>query len=281
MDFSEPWSEHTFVAFDTETTGAYPLESEVCEFAAVKWQGGRIIGEYQTFLKPSKPMSDFIINIHHITNEMVADAPTMSEKAQEIRDFFGDAFGVAHHAPFDMGFMAAAFESDKVQLPSVPSLCTSLLSRNIMAEMPNHKLQTLVRELQLDGGQAHRALDDAKSCLSVFLKCMERAAHPTGQPLNLQTVFGKQGGALEWSRFSIGEFEKEPIGKAIIAAIRSRKSLEVVYMGGTQKGKPREIRPMGIVRNPDGDYVMAYDDQAPQLKRFYINRFKSAEVLLG
>src|SRR4051812_41661743 len=106
LDTSKPWSEFEFVAFDTETSGAYPLGCEVVEFGAVKWKGGKEIDSFQTLLKPSKPMSDFIIGIHGITNEMVADAPEMKDKISEIHQFLQGAIPLAHHAPFDMGFLA-------------------------------------------------------------------------------------------------------------------------------------------------------------------------------
>ena len=51
------WSEYPIVAFDTETSGPYPLESEIVELGAVKWYKGEIIGQFQTILKPSKPMT--------------------------------------------------------------------------------------------------------------------------------------------------------------------------------------------------------------------------------
>ena len=105
-DISRPWTDYEFVAFDTETSGAYPLGSEVVEFGAVKWKGGQEIASYQTLLKPSEPMSDFIIGIHGITNQMVESAPLMSEKVSEIRQFLEGAVLMAHHAPFVHAFAA-------------------------------------------------------------------------------------------------------------------------------------------------------------------------------
>ena len=56
MVFSEttPCLEYPIVAFDTETRGAYPLESEVIEIGAVKWHNGQIVGRFQTLVKPSE-----------------------------------------------------------------------------------------------------------------------------------------------------------------------------------------------------------------------------------
>src|SRR4051812_25854435 len=94
------WRDLTLVAFDTETTGKYPLTAEICEIAAVKYRGGEVVDTYSTLLKPSKPMGDAVIAIHGITNEMVANAPLMSEKIREVHAFFADSILITHHAPF-------------------------------------------------------------------------------------------------------------------------------------------------------------------------------------
>lgn len=283
MDFSRPWDEFTYVAFDIETTGAYPLESEICEVAAVKWQGGKIIDEYQTLLKPTHLMSDFIIGIHHITNEMVANAPEFRQKSMEIFRFMEGAVGVAHHAPFDIGFLAAAFEREESALPQNPALCTSLLSRALLPEMPNHKLQTLVTQLQIEGGQAHRALSDARACLHVFLKSVQRIATKIPD-VTFQQIADRQGGALNWKRFSLKEMAQHvPCAKEVLEAISQQQRLEIIYQGGSLKGQPREIQPLGIVRSLDGDFLVARDFSVtdPKPKRFYFNRLKSTQKLLG
>ena len=52
------WKNKTWISFDTETTGKYPLGSEVCEIAAVKWKDGKIIDEFQSFCAISEPMGE-------------------------------------------------------------------------------------------------------------------------------------------------------------------------------------------------------------------------------
>src|SRR5690554_250746 len=104
MNLDVKWSEVDWVAFDTETSGKYPLESEICEIAAVRWSKGSIVGHFRSFVKVSKPMSDEVIAIHNITNEMLVDAPPMSDVLPKFNEFIAGAFLIAHHAPFDMGF---------------------------------------------------------------------------------------------------------------------------------------------------------------------------------
>lgn len=274
MDLSKPWTEYEFVAFDTETSGAYPLGSEVVEFGAVKWKGGKEIASYQTLLKPSCPMSDFIISIHGITNEMVEAAPRMSEKIAEIHQFFQGSIPMAHHAPFDMGFLALDFETNKLLFPREPVICTSLLSRKVIRESPNHKLQTLIKVLKIDGGTAHRALDDARACLHVGLECMNRL----GPLTPLSEVLKIVEKDLSWRNYSVLQSADETLGK-IVECLQKHLSLDIMYEGGKTKNETRRIIPIGIVRNPDGDYVMATCFRDGAQKRFYLKKIKDASVV--
>lgn len=274
MDLSRPWSEYTFVAFDTETSGAYPLGADIVEFGAVKWKNGKIVDEFQTLLKPNFEMTPFIITIHGITNEMVANAPKMSEKILEISEFLKDSVVLAHHAPFDMGFLTADYEKNKLPLPTVPVVCTSLLSRNVIKESPNHKLQTLIKFLNLNQGAAHRALDDAKACLEVALECFKRM----GPDTSLEQIQKKVGKPLIWSNYLLFSNRNQNYNQ-MTQAILEHKDVDIVYHGGSLPGKSRRISPIGIVRNPDGDYVMAVCHIDRAQKRFYFDKMKDVAIV--
>ena len=264
----------TLVAFDTETTGAFPLGFEVVEFGAVKWRAGEIIGELQVLVKPSRTMSAEVIAIHKITNEMVQDSPPMQDVVAEIRAFLGDAILMAHHAPFDMGFMTVCFETFGLPMPADPVLCTSLLSRKWIAESANHKLQTLVAYLKIDGGQAHRALDDAKACLQVGLECWRRA----GAEKTLEAIAQSQGKDLRWANYALLKNDNNLI-RAISEAVHTSKDMDIIYDGGSLKGSSRRVTPVGIVRNPDGDYISAVCHIDRAQKRFYLAKIKDFTIV--
>jgi DNA polymerase-3 subunit epsilon len=274
MELHRPWTEYTFVAFDTETSGAYPIGNEIIEFGAVKWQNGQEIGTYQTLLRPRELLTAFNMSIHGISNEMVAGAPLMPEKIREIFDFMGDAIPIAHHAPFDLGFVTVDFEANALPLPTGPALCSSLLARKLISGSENHKLQTLVKFLKIDGGAAHRALDDARSCLYVALECFRRL----GDQATLADLIQSQGKNLLWTDYSLLRWNN-PIVKVLIEAIQQKKNVEMIYDKGAGKTEPRQVTPLGIVRNPDGDYMQAFCLRDQTAKRFYLGKIKDAALL--
>lgn len=272
VDLNKSPLEQTIISFDTETTGPYPLQSEICEIAAVKWRNGQIVDTFQSLIKPSEPMSDFIIGIHGITNEMVANAPKDHEVMPKFREFIQDAILVAHHAPFDLGFISESFERNRISSPSDPVLCSSLLSRKIFPHTTNHKLQTLIKELNIPQGQAHRALDDSKACLDLTIKCINKF----GSDKSLADLIKEQDKELEWKYYSINFLREQPQWSAIIAAIEDQIDVEITYSAGSLPNQPRPIRPIGVVRNPDADYVMAYGGEDSKPKRFYLNKITSS-----
>lgn len=273
MNLDLPLHEYSFVAFDTETSGAYPVGHDVVEFGAVKWFQGQEIGRLQFLLKPREIMTDFIIGIHGITNEMVMDAPSMAEKIREVHEFFKGSIVLAHHAPFDLGFLALEFEKAHLPLPPEPALCTSLLSRKWIHGVENHKLQTLVKHLGVDGGQAHRAYDDAKSCLEVALKCFEKM----GVDATLAHAIKSQGKNLWWKDYGLFSVSESKI-KILMEAIQNKKDVDMIYQGGSKKGETRRLTPIGIVRNPDGDFLQAHCHIEKTSKRYYLN--KIGDVIL-
>ena len=90
---------YPLVAFDTETSGAYPIDSEIIELGAVKWQNGKVVDRFSALLKPSCPLTPENIAIHGITNEMVADSPLMDTEIPKFCEFIDGSILVAHHAP--------------------------------------------------------------------------------------------------------------------------------------------------------------------------------------
>lgn len=274
MNLNQKWDEYTFVAFDTETSGGYPVGYDIVEFGAVKWRGGQIVDRLQFLAKPREKMTDFIIKIHGISNQMVEGMPTFSEQLDKVTSFFSDAVLLAHHAPFDIGFLAYEYEKAGLPLPESTVLCTSLLSRKVILESPNHKLQTLITVLGLDRGQAHRAGDDANACLEVAIECMKRMESKGLE--KLQDMIDMQEKSLDWYNFSLLNKDNEMM-LSIVSAVIEKRPLKIDYTGG--RVTVRTISPIGIVRNPDGDYVMATCHIDGIQKRFYLDKIKELNVI--
>lgn len=177
-DVGEPLSAVTFVTVDLETTGGSPRSSAITEIGAVKTRGGEVIGEFQTLVDPGMPIPPMIVALTGITDVMVQAAPRIEAVLPPFIEFLGDAVLVAHNAPFDVGFLKAAFHDHGYAWPGNEILDTVTLARRATTneEAPNKKLSTLARAFGTTVTPNHRALDDARATSEIMHAMFERLA---------------------------------------------------------------------------------------------------------
>ena len=94
-----------FVVFDTETTGLSPTKDRIVELSAIRFVDGIPTEIFETFINPEREISPETSAINHITNDMVADAPTISEVLPSFEAFVGNSPLVAHNLDFDIKFL--------------------------------------------------------------------------------------------------------------------------------------------------------------------------------
>jgi len=124
-------------------------------------------------------LPEFITNLTGITDQMLADAPTITEVFPSFLEFVGphsEVFLVAHNAPFDMGFLKAAARATGNSWPKYKVLDTVSLARLLVGydEINNYKLGTLATFFNTEVAPNHRALDDAKATVEVLHGLLER-----------------------------------------------------------------------------------------------------------
>jgi DNA polymerase III epsilon subunit family exonuclease len=172
----------TFIVLDLETTGASPQHGcGITEIGAIAVRGGEVLGEFSTFVNPQVPLPDYIINLTGITDEMLVDAPLISEVFPDFIKFIDrheDIHLVAHNAPFDIGFLKAAATSLALEWPKYEVIDTVKLARRVIdrSEILNYKLGTLSQFFDTQALPNHRALDDVKTTVEVLHRLIERLA---------------------------------------------------------------------------------------------------------
>ena len=175
-------AEVTFIVLDLETTGASPQQGcGITEIGAIAVRGGEVLGEFSTFVNPQVPLPDYIINLTGITDEMLVDAPLISEVFPDFIKFIDrheDIHLVAHNAPFDIGFLKAAATSLALEWPKYEVIDTVKLARRVIdrSEILNYKLGTLSQFFDTQALPNHRALDDVKTTVEVLHRLIERLA---------------------------------------------------------------------------------------------------------
>jgi DNA polymerase-3 subunit alpha (Gram-positive type) len=161
-----------FVVFDIETTGLNAYTEKITEIGAVKIRNGKVIDEYSSFVNPGKPIPKKIVELTGITDEMVKDAPDIEKVLPEFLEFVKDSVVVAHNASFDLGFIRHNCRVLGYK-PDFTVIDTLELSRQMFSQLKRHRLNDVAKHLGVSLENHHRALDDAKACGGILIKCIE------------------------------------------------------------------------------------------------------------
>lgn len=88
--------------------GLNPSENQIIEIGMAKVCDGEITETYSRLLNPKEKLSQRIVELTGITDEMVAGQPHVSEVIDEIVSFIGDMPLLGHNIIFDYSFLKKA-----------------------------------------------------------------------------------------------------------------------------------------------------------------------------
>ena len=164
-----------FVALDLETTGLDFEKDEIIEVALVRFENGEPNETLDFLVKPfSAELRPFIETLTGINKSDLENAPDFATIAGQISSFIGELPVVAHNALFDSKFLKQTFAKVGISYDSHVFWDSLTLSRIAFQDVPNHRLDTLVQELEIERSRAHRALPDADACGRLFVKALEK-----------------------------------------------------------------------------------------------------------
>lgn len=214
------------IFYDTETTGVKSDKDRIIEIAAFDPLNNLT---FEKLVNPGMPIPKEATAVHHISDEMVQNAPSFSEVGKEFIEFCsGDVVLIAHNNDgFDYHFLKAEFERHSISMPTWKFLDTLKWARRYRQDLPKHSLQSLREVYQIEANNAHRALDDVIVLHQVFSQMLDdltidQAYKLLNQPRELKHMpFGKHQGKplkdvpkdyIKWL-FDTGAFEKPDSGE--------------------------------------------------------------------
>jgi DNA polymerase III epsilon subunit family exonuclease len=187
-----------------ETTGLDDNKHEIIEIGGVKFSvkesRGRIvpdkIEEFQSFIKASKPND--AVNINHITDDMLASAPSIAEVLRKFKAFCDDANClVAHNAPFDTKFLNTAYGKHSAPAPLSPILDSIKIARNTI-QLPDYKLGNITKALEarneinfkIKDDSMHRAVYDCEMLMHILVALLRNrlSVEEWSEQIFLQTL---------------------------------------------------------------------------------------------
>lgn len=166
-----PVFEREMVIVDLETTGLDPYRDEIIEFGAVLFRDDTVLDEFQTFVKPVRPIPSFITSLTGITNRDVQNAPSIAEAFAAFLAFAAGRPLIAHNAPFDLGFINASSQRLTGGPVENQIQCSLKLARQLLPGI-SHSLGELANRLEIPAADRHRALGDSRTTHLIWNKLL-------------------------------------------------------------------------------------------------------------
>lgn len=149
-----------FTAIDFETAHGYRWS--ICQVGLVRVEYGKITNEVNILVQPPNNYYwDRFIDIHGITPEDTANAPTFDKVWHIIEPFIKEQNVVAHNGLcFDFPVLNKTLEYYGMQAPDYEKYCTYRIFKDNLASLCKYYKIPL---------NHHDALSDAKACAELFL----------------------------------------------------------------------------------------------------------------
>lgn len=156
-----------FIAIDFET--ANQNRCSACALAITIVKSDEIVDNKFWYINP---MTDYFCftYIHNIKYSMVKDEYTLGQLWQkELKTLLEGNILVAHNASFDMSCLRSGLEKQNISVPDFDYIDTLKLVRSAYPNLPNHKLDTICKHLNIPLDH-HNAASDSLACAKILLE---------------------------------------------------------------------------------------------------------------
>jgi DNA polymerase-3 subunit epsilon len=164
-----------FICLDCEFTGLDPEKDRILEIAAARFTFTHVIAQYDALVNPECPISDESFAIHHISQQMIAQKPTIEKILHGFLSFVGNDIIIGHGISYDLAMIERA--AIRAQIPyllkETPCIDTLRLAR-LYGDSPNNSLESLAQHFNVPNPGSHRALNDVMMNIEVFKHLVRR-----------------------------------------------------------------------------------------------------------
>ena len=224
-----------YTIIDIETTGNGIKGNKITEIAIFKCDGTQIVEEFTSLVNPQCPIPYFITGLTGIDDQMVQDAPTFTEIAEEILSITDGCIFVAHAVNFDYGVIKEEFRQIGVDFIR-KKLCTVRLSRKLIPGLHSYSLGKLCSSVGIPLKDRHRAGGDAHATTILFQKLLNT---PDSEPIFQKFLNARSQEATLPPHLPKSVFDAIP-SKPGIYYFKNQKG-EIIYVGKAINLKKRVL----------------------------------------
>ncbi len=170
----EYMADKAFVVFDLETTSTDVPTTEIIEIGALRIEKGEITA-FSTLVKPSGHIPEGASKVNHITDDLVAFAPSIDKVLPDFYKFTAEATLVGHNAAgFDVPIVRRIGAEKGYYFDNDVEDTLQLARQYIPEKKGGYSLESLAKEFGYTHSQAHRALSDVEATYELFREILRR-----------------------------------------------------------------------------------------------------------
>jgi DNA polymerase-3 subunit epsilon len=258
------------VVLDTETANTRGAP-HLLELGALRVVDGEVVDQFEALCAPAIPIEPAATEVHGIEDRDIVRAAPAARVLADFIGWLGDDWLVAHDAPRDARVLGFELARCGLEAPGQPWLCTLRLSRKLLPEAADHKLDTLRELLELEDGPRHRALPDAAWCHQVLEACAERAAGSgDATPERLLALTG--GAPITIAGHGPAPARMKPRWRPLEGARRDRRELTLLYGSEGQPPAELNVTPWLLYSVDKRGYLEAECTATGTLKTYRLDR---------
>lgn len=156
-----------YIAVDLEMTGLHPKRDRILEIGAVKVLGGKVRETFSHLVNPKVPVSETVVELTGISNEMAGLARDLDEVMQEFLEFAGEYVWVGHNVIYDYSFVKQWAINHNIPLEK-RAVDTLKIARKCLSFPEKKSLDSLCMFYHIEREDSHRALVDAMAAQRLF-----------------------------------------------------------------------------------------------------------------
>ena len=197
------WAVQKLAVIDFETTGLSPEQDRVIEVGVACFENGQLSAIKNWLVNPGIPVPKEAQEIHNISDEELAGAPSFHEVVAQVSAVVADHLPVAYNALFDRAFLHAELQRAGVALGDgsgadgmppaferdVNWIDPLVWVRELHKDERGHRLTDVCGRLGIALDNAHRAASDAEASGRVLLALAQRLPEQYSELIRIQSQY--------------------------------------------------------------------------------------------
>lgn len=164
----------SYVLLDIETTGLSCETDEILEIGIIEVSRDKITSRLSMLINVDTIPPE-IVKLTGITPELVkSDGIALKTALEKVFDIIDDRNVLIYNAEFDLRFLKKGAELCDLDFPDIHLLDVYELSKKLIKNVSNYKLETVAAFFGIEKDQMHRAVNDCWLMNEVYLKLNEK-----------------------------------------------------------------------------------------------------------